>query len=213
MNTTELPRVHAVTSDVILASQNFYDRAAMLADSQYLAIHVRGKHLDAAALTATVEGLRERIGSTALFMNDRVDLALILETSIHLPANGLPTDKVKRLVPRNIMVGRSTHSAAEARRAFEQGADYVFLGPIWPSQSHPASTGIGLDPISESLPGKIIAIGGIDSERASACVAAGAYGVAAISSLWDNPRPDRAASAIWLSLTRDKDAREHQHSR
>lgn len=206
MNTPELPRVHAVTTDAILSSQSFYDRAAMLADSEYFAIHVRGKHLDAATLATTVAGLRKRIGHTALFINDRVDLALILETNIHLPANGLPIEKVKRLVPKNIMVGRSTHSAAEARRALEQGADYVFLGPIWPSQLHTDSAAIGLDPISASLPGKIIAIGGIDSERASACAAAGAYGVAAISSFWENPRPGRVASAILLSLTRNTDA-------
>jgi thiamine-phosphate diphosphorylase len=99
------------------------------------------------------------------------------------------------------LVGRSTHGAEEARAAAADGADYVFLGPIWPTPSHPGRPGIGVESIRQAVPARVIAIGGVTPERAAACIDAGAWGVAAISALWLAEDPAAAAAELLLCLT------------
>jgi thiamine-phosphate pyrophosphorylase len=98
------------------------------------------------------------------------------------------------------LVGRSTHSADEARRALDEGADYVFIGPIWSTPSHPGGPALGPGALRElhSLP--VIAIGGVTPERARECRDAGAWGVAAISALWRATDPAAVARAMLLSF-------------
>ncbi len=80
------------------------------------------------------------------------------------------------------------------------GADYVFLGPIWETSSHPGVPGLGLEAIAAARPARVIAIGGVTPARAAACLEAGAWGVAAISALWLADDPGAAAEAFLLSF-------------
>jgi thiamine-phosphate pyrophosphorylase len=148
-------------------------------------------------------------GGARLFVNDRVDVALLAGAEgVHLPAGGLPISKVRALVGPDRWIGRSTHSPAEAQRAADEGADYVFLGPIWETPSHPGQgrergrgrPGIGVTAIEQVRAVRIIAIGGITPDRVAHCLDAGAYGVAAITSLWRAPDPGSAAAEMLLLL-------------
>jgi len=80
---------------------------------------------------------REKLGaSTPLFVNRRLDIAIASGAAgVHLPASGLPLSRVKTAAPRGMRVGVSTHSASEAARAIEEGADLVVLGPIFDTPS------------------------------------------------------------------------------
>jgi thiamine monophosphate synthase len=78
------------------------------------------------------------------------------------------------------------------------GADYLLVGNVYQTSSHPGRPGKGLDLVRDAaglgLP--VIAIGGLDAVRAAAVREAGAYGVAAISALWWAPDPAAAALAL-----------------
>ncbi len=87
--------------------------------------------------------------------------------------------------------------------AGEDGADYVFLGPIWETPSHPGRAGLGVDVISAVHGVKVIAIGGVTKRRIHHCLDAGAYGVAAVSSIWEVRDPAAAVRAMLLSLHYD----------
>jgi thiamine-phosphate pyrophosphorylase len=134
-------------------------------------------------------------------VNDRADVATIVHADgIHLPAAGLPIAAVRALVGPDVCIGRSVHQPEEALDAAEQGADYVFLGPIWETASHPGQSPLGPEAIARALPARVVAIGGVTPERIGECRDAGAHGVAAVSSLWRADDPGSAAEKMLLLL-------------
>jgi len=113
--------------------------------------------------------VRLALPEVRLFANARFDLALAAAADgVVLPADGLPVAEVRRETPRNFLVGRSTHSAAEVAEAFDAGADVAILGPIFDTPSKKAF-GPPLGPDSlDPLPGarppgrELYLVGGID---------------------------------------------------
>lgn len=114
----------------------------------------------------------------------RADLAIAAGAAgVHLPERDLPVAAARRLLGGGRLVGRSVHSVAEAVRAEREGADYVVFGPVFASASHPGREPFGLSGLARVVAAvaiPVIAIGGIDAERAAACRDSGAAGFAAI---------------------------------
>ena len=119
-----------------------------------------------------------------LVVSDRVDVAMAVGApGVNLPADSLPLAVVRSLLP-SALVGRSTHSREAARAAEAEGADWVLFGPVFQSRSHLGQEGQGLARLAEvcaAVKIPVIAIGGMDEERALAARRAGARGFAAIS--------------------------------
>jgi thiamine-phosphate pyrophosphorylase len=198
--TRALPRLHAVTNHHIIALPDLADRATSIARAGTVALHARAGAVDAARVIELARVLG-RAGAT-LFVNDRVDLVReVGAVGVHLPAAGLSVAAARQLLGPDAIVGRSTHSPEEAWTAHAEGADYVFLGPIWETASHPGRPALGPDSIAAADPATVIAIGGITPGRAALCRDAGAYGVAAISALWLADDPGSAASEMLLCFS------------
>ena len=200
--TIDVPRLHAVTNEGILALSDLMDRASMLACSPQVAIHVRAESMGGKKLTQIACQISTSAHQGArTIVNDRVDVALLVDADgVHLPARGMSVTAARSLMGPEKLVGRSAHSPEEAQRAADDGADYVFLGPIWETTSHPGRTAIGLDAIGQSSPARVVAIGGVTAARIPQCLEAGAYGVAAISALWQVETPRTVTEEMLLLL-------------
>jgi len=118
-----------------------------------------------------------------LLISDRVDVALAVGADgVNLPEAGLPPGAARRLLGRAV-IGRSVHSLAGAKEAEQEGADFLLFGPVRASVSHPGAPAQGLDrlgTIARAVSIPVVAIGGLDLDSVSACVAQGARGLAAI---------------------------------
>jgi thiamine-phosphate pyrophosphorylase len=128
---------------------------------------------------ATLALLRElvplcRASGTALFANDRPDLAVLAGADgVHVGQDDLPLAEVRRFAP-GLRVGVSTHDFAQLERALAERPDYVAFGPVFATPSkrnHEPVVGLeGLERAHAlSLAAKVplVAIGGIDLERAA----------------------------------------------
>jgi thiamine-phosphate pyrophosphorylase len=127
---------------------------------------------------------------TRILVNDRLDVALSERAGgVHLGENSLPLPQAKRLAnaraqSQDFVIGVSCHSLEAARFAASSGADCLFFGPVFATPSKAAfGAPQGLERLAEvcravSIP--VFAIGGITLANASACLAAGASGIAAI---------------------------------
>jgi thiamine-phosphate pyrophosphorylase len=128
--------------------------------------------------------------ATRIIVNDRLDVALASGAAgVHLGGASLPVREVAAWrraenAPPDFFIGRSCHSLAEAQQAQQDGADYIFFGPVFET---PSKAGYGppqgLERLSEvcaraAIP--VLAIGGITLENARHCFSAGAAGIAAI---------------------------------
>ena len=154
------------------------------------AIQLREKNLsgrELVDLACKYRQLTKRYG--ALFIvNDRLDVALAAGADcVHLGQDDLHARVARRLLGSKKLIGVSVGDVAEARNAQADGADYVGLGPFFPTDSK-ADVGEPVDlatlrEVKEAVDIPVVAIGGIKAENAAALFAAGADGVAVISAV------------------------------
>jgi len=173
-----LPRLHAITDERIARRADIDEVAKALADGggSDLAFHARGRELTGLEHYELAGRLAVRPPGR-LFVNDRLDVALAVPTA----------------------------GVAEAEAARTEGADYLVVGPVFATASHPGRTPLGLATfqqiVSAAAELPVIAIGGMTADRVREVRGAGAYGVAAIRALWDDAEPARAARRMreWMS--------------
>ncbi|MEO8139745.1 MAG: thiamine phosphate synthase [Gemmatimonadota bacterium] len=199
-----LPRLHAVTDAGVLARDDFgIQAAAIAAGGASVALHARDRTASAVRLTAVTERLMalSRPPEASVFVNARPDIAAALGAQgTQLGGSDLPPNEVRAAFSRSWRgwIGSSVHSVEEATRARDEGADYLLVGSIFETASHPGqrAVGPGLIAAIARLRLPVIAIGGMTVERAVVVRDAGAYGLAAISALWNAGDPAAAALAL-----------------
>jgi len=199
-----LPRLHAVTDERIARRADLDDLARELATGggADLALHARGHTLSGLEHYELAERLR-LYAPTLLFINDRLDIALGA-AGVQLTDGGLTPEAARRLEP-TWWIGASVRGLAEAEAAQAGGADYLLVGPVFPTATHPGRAPLGLEGLREvvTLGLPVIAIGGVTARNAREVREAGAHGAAAIRAVWDATEPAAAArqmlEALWKS--------------
>jgi thiamine-phosphate diphosphorylase len=174
-------------------------------------VHLRDHAARAADLLERGRRLRDLLGPRArLIVNDRLDVALALEADgVQLGGRSLPLAEARRIAPA-LPLGASVHSLGEARAA--GGADWLLLGAVFPSSSHPGGQTIGLEGVRQLAAadlGPIVGIGGITPENAPAVLGAGAHGVAVISAILAAPSPRDAARRLHDAVVAAQGERGH----
>lgn len=196
-----LPRLHAITDDGVLRGSGWADAAARVMETggPAVAVHVRGPGSAPRTLVALADALGECAGRTGawLFVNDRVDVALVTGAGgVHLGRGSLPVACARDVLGPGPWVGASCHDAEESAAAGADGADYVFVGSIFRTASHPGREGMGVAGLERAVratPGvPVLGIGGIGPAETPRLVGAGAYGVAAIRGIWSADDPAAA---------------------
>ena len=201
-----LPRIHAVTDGAVLAAGDFGIRAAAIAaGGPAVALHARHPGGTGAGLALTAQRLVSlaRPPEAAVFVRGRADIAAAVGGhGVQLGTSDLVPADARRVLPGG-WIGRSVHTVEEARAAVAEGADFLVVGSIYRTASHPEREPAGPELVTRTarLGVPVIAIGGVTSERVAELKDAGAYGVAAIRSLWQAADPAAATMAMlspWL---------------
>ena len=122
-----------------------------------------------------------------LILNDRADIALLLNAGLHIGQDDIPPSDARRLIGAGVTLGYSTHNAAQMTLAADEPVTYLALGPIFATQSkmNPGPV-VGLPQLREwrRLSNKpLVAIGGITRQNARSVLEAGADSVAVIGDL------------------------------
>ncbi|HEX5227879.1 MAG TPA: thiamine phosphate synthase [Bryobacteraceae bacterium] len=141
----------------------------------------------------------------ALFViNDRADIAKLLDAALHLGQDDLAPSDARKILPAPAVIGFSTHNEQQLRAADSEPVDYLAIGPIFAtgSKQNPDPV-VGLDRLRtlRSLTQKpLVAIGGITRALAPQVFEAGADSVAIIGDLYPETR---ARAAEWVALSAD----------
>jgi len=135
----------------------------------------------------TIATLCQRQG-VLLIIDDRADIAKLLQAGLHLGQDDLPPAAARKILGPEAIIGFSTHNEGQLRHAEQEPVDYLALGPIFGTQTKERPDPVvGLEKLREwrrLTERPLVAIGGITRDRARQVIEAGADSVAVISDLY-----------------------------
>ena len=140
-------------------------------------------------------------------MNDRCDLTIAAGADgVHLGQTDMKVADARRVVGPSRMIGVSTHSLEQARSAVLEGANYIGVGPVFPSQTKQFDEHMGVE-LVKSVVAEIqlpsYAIGGIDNDNIVALIEAGCRHVAVSNVILSADDPASATRALRTRLKGD----------
>ena len=149
-----------------------------------------------------------------VLVNDRADVAVAANADgVHLGETDLPVNLARKVCGHEFIIGRTAHSIDEAKQAVLDGADYLGVGPCYPSntkQFKEFATDTFLRDVSEEIRLPVFAIGGITSDNLDRLVRLGVKRVAIASGITDAADPGEESRLICslLSATQGNQSQE-----
>jgi thiamine-phosphate pyrophosphorylase len=216
---SSLDRLAAARLYVLLDGRASAEELARLARSLIAAgvhlLQLRDKHLDDRELLQRARVLREATAGTGtlFIVNDRPDLARLARADgVHVGQTELSVKDVRAIVGPQLLIGVSTHSIAQARQAVLDGANYLGVGPTFPSATKQFEHFPGLDfvrAVADEIRLPAFAIGGITRENLEQVLSAGLRRVAVSGAISAAANPAAAAREILAKMDKIPPGDQH----
>lgn len=183
-------------------TRDFVGMTKLAIDLGVKIIQYRDKNVGLSEMLKNAIKIREltKKSETIFIVNDNVDVALKSDADgIHIGKEDAKYEYARKLLPNKI-IGISADNLEESLFAEKNGADYIGLGPIFPTSTKPdAGQIIGIKKLSEivkliQIP--VIAIGGINLKKLESVLATKVSGVAIISAILGKPNPENEMKNI-----------------
>lgn len=208
----ELPRVYPIVDTGALAQRGrsplWFAEALLEGGARILQLRHKGHYSRAVFATASQLAVFCLRAGARLIIDDRADIAALLDAGVHLGQNDLPPRLARRVLGESRILGYSTHNEAQLRAAAGEPADYLAIGPVFEtfSKENP-DPALGLErlPALRALTEKpLVAIGGITRDYAQAVLRTGVDSVAVIGDLMPEEMTKAAVRGRmeeWIALT------------
>ena len=176
-----------VTDESYLTDMNIYNKIDMAVKAGLDIVQVRSKSASTIQLYELAHKIRILFPSIKLIINNNIEVALAVNAeAIQLSESSMSPEAVRFKIENRLYIGKSVHSLDAAINAEKSGVDYLIVGTIFPSNSHPGFTASGVDLIknitsSVSIP--VLGIGGITHKNSDSVINNGAFGVAVIGEI------------------------------
>lgn len=135
-----------------------------------------------------------------LIIDDRVDVALAIEAEgVHVGASDMPVALARKLMGRNKIVGATAKTVPWAKEAFEQGADYLGVGAIFPTTTKVKTVFTStetLRDICHAVPIPVNAIGGLNKDNLGVLAGIPIAGICVVSAIMKAEDPRKAAEEL-----------------
>lgn len=183
--------------DVVSAAEMLLDAGARILQLRHKSRFDRTTYFQAERIAVL-----SRQAGAVFVINDRVDIAMLLDAAVHVGQDDAPPREARRIAGPKRFLGFSTHNRGQLEAAANEPIDYVALGPIFGTTSKlNPDPKVGLEELRRLKPlaqVPLVAIGGITRRNAPDVWAAGADSVAVVGDLY----PDvRRSAEEWLKLS------------
>jgi thiamine-phosphate pyrophosphorylase len=192
-------RLYAITGEQYHPGRDLIDVMEAAIRGGADVVQLRDKETPPDLLLEKARALREltRRYGVAFIVNDYPELALEAEADgVHLGQEDMPIAEARRMLGKDKIIGVSTHNMSQAREAVRQGADYIGVGPVYPTPTKPGRPAAGLAFVRQAAAEIAIpwvAIGGITLDNADEVLDAGARRLCAVSAIVGSPDPEAAS--------------------
>ena len=187
LNALALPCIYGISNAAELGTDAFLDRLESALKNGLRLVQVREKMMSPAALSHFAENvvrLAHSYGAKVAVNSDAELARAINAEGVHLSSRQL---KQMTERPDMVLVGASCHNREELERAVGVGVDYVLLGPVMPTLSHPGLPSLGWQCFAEmikDMPMPVYAIGGLQESDLISAWQHGAHGIAMLRGAW-----------------------------
>jgi thiamine-phosphate pyrophosphorylase len=189
------PTLYVVLDPAVAAGRDLGELLEAVIAGGCRMVQLRDKVAPSGRLVPLAErlGARCREAGVTFIVNDRVDLAVAVGADgVHLGQDDLPPRLARPLLRPGMILGVSTHSVEQARRAQADGADYVAVGAMFPTPTKADFELVGpalVRAVRPEIRVPLVGIGGITAGNVGQVIREGADGVAVISAVCAAPEP------------------------
>lgn len=135
-----------------------------------------------------------------LIIDDRVDVMLASGAEgVHVGAEDMPVVTARKLIGKDKILGATAKTVEVAKKAYEDGADYLGVGAIYPTTTKVKTVLTStetLDAITKAVPIPVNAIGGLNKDNLDVLNGIGIAGVCAVSAIMKADSPKKAAEEL-----------------
>ena len=169
--------------------QDIAIKAELICDSGISMLQLRAKNHGPERILEMAKVIRPICSKyeVPFIINDYPEIAAeVSADGVHIGQNDGKLEEARKLAGNCKIVGRSTHCPEQAKKAHEEGADYIGFGPLYPTATKPGRPAIGLNEIAlvhDEVPLPIFCIGGITKQTLPEVLSAGAQNVVIVSNL------------------------------
>ena len=151
------------------------------------------------ALAEKVHEISQRY-NIPLIIDDRVDIALAVNAEgVHVGQSDMPVHIARKLMGDDKIVGATAKTVPQALEAYEQGADYLGVGAIYPTTTKVKTVLTSVETLKDivkAVPIKVNAIGGLNKENIHILKDSGIDGICAVSAIMKADSPCIAAKEL-----------------
>ncbi|WP_276897971.1 thiamine phosphate synthase [Dialister micraerophilus] len=143
-----------------------------------------------------------------LIINDRIDIMLAIDAAgVHLGQSDMPADIARKIIGQNKILGISASNLTEAKKAYEDGADYLGVGAMFATQTKPDADVTSmkeLKKIRENVNIPIVVIGGINCKTISLFSKIKVDGFAVVSAIMSEKDSGKASKDLIKEIQKVK---------
>lgn len=159
------------------------------------------------SLAEKVHSITKKYG-IPLIIDDRTDVALAADAEgVHLGQSDMPVDTARKILGSSRIIGATTKTVPQALEAYNQGADYLGVGAIYPTTTKVKTVITSVDTLSaivKAVPIKVNAIGGLNKDNIHVLKNTGIDGICAVSAIMKVENPETAARELKEAFLRLK---------
>lgn len=188
--TAEMMLLYAVTDRAWTGKESLSAQVEKALKGGVTCLQLREKNLDQESFLAEAKEIRDlcRSYGVPFIVNDKVEAAMACHADgIHVGQEDMPAKEVRRLVGEEMIIGVSVHSVEEAKKAVEDGADYLGVGAVFPTVTKTRVNRMSMDvlqAICKAVKVPVVAIGGIHPDNIMELAGSGVDGVALVSAIF-----------------------------
>lgn len=150
-------------------------------------------------LAKKVKSITDRY-NIGLIIDDRVDVALAVDAAgVHVGAKDIPVSVARRLMGKDKIVGATAKTVEAAKRAFEDGADYLGTGAIFPTTTKVVTVITKVETLNEicdAVPIPVVAIGGLNASNMEVLNQSSIAGIAVVTAIMKAQDPQAATREL-----------------
>lgn len=194
--------MYFITDSTFCDEAEFFRRVESACRGGVTLVQLREKNRTTREYLALAEAVHKITQKYAvpLIIDDRVDVALATGAEgVHVGREDMPINIARRLMGENKIVGATVKTVAQALEAYENGADYLGVGAIYPTTTKVKTVITSVETLKaivRAVPIKVNAIGGLNKDNIHVLKNSGIDGICAVSAIMKAPDPQKAAAEL-----------------